>query len=451
LASSPLSGLLGNKEIQDIFFWQTLGAIIQAALAPEIIALQQESFRLTPTLVLNSAQLAEAVVRGYLDQAAAEDLARQSGFDKQPFDTIVSLTGQPLPLDALTEAWRRKIIAQSGLGPDSTSLEQGIRESALKNKWLPVVEALQFRLADPGVVIEAWLRAVIPEPEARERLRQAGIDEETGTLMFKASGRPPSPQELQELYHRGLIGFDETGPDALSLRQGFLETDLKDKWWPKWQHLGDYLPPPRTVTALIREGALSDAQGLDYFKKSGLGADLAAVYVAAAHHQKVAADKELAKADVLRLYAAKQMSVAQAEAALTLLGWSPANIGFLLGYEDFKAEIHLVDQALARLRSLYLGHKITKGAVAAAIDTLGLDAAARDNLLKFWDVDRNATPVLLSAAELAQGAALGLLDAGGVLDELGGRGFDARDAYIFLATHKVDLTGLPIPAGVKGA
>ena len=429
---------------------QLVSATLSSALAPEFLELQQESFRLTNTRALDPSLSVEAFVKGHRSAADSQNDVAAQGYSGDLWRVMAAATGQPPPLDFLTEAWRRGFIDKEGLGDEATTLQQGVYESLLKNKWFATLLRMQYRLADPGTLIEGWVRAVIPEATARAELQKAGFDTATQDLMHLAAGRPPSPQELQELYHRGLIDFDTVGPDALSLKQGFLETDLKDKWWPKWQHLGDYLPPPRTVTALIREGALSDAQGLDYFKKSGLSADLAAVYVAAAHHQKVAPDKALAKADVLHLYATREITAEQAARFLKLDGWNEANIGFLLGYEDFKNETKLVEQALARLRSLYIGHKIDKQKTLDAIDRLGVEPKARDQLLRFWQVDAEATPALLTAVQLATAAAKGWIPVQDAFDELQGRGFDPRDAMVVLLEHKADVKGLPIPAGITG-
>lgn len=448
---SQLGKLLGSKEVVDIFFWQTLGAILQASLAPEIAALQQESFKLTPTLPLSPEALADAVVRGHRPQAAAADDARRSGLDSSNFQTLIDSTGQPLPLLQLLEAWRRGIIAKSGEGADSTSLEQGIRESDLKNKWTPVLESLQFELAPPGVVIEAWLRSVIDEATARADLYKAGIDDATATLMYKAAGRPPSPQELADAYHRGLIGLTGTGADALTLEQGFLETDLKNKWWPIWLGIQTYLPPPRTITALIREGSMTDEQGLDYFKKAGLDPVLAQIYVHSAHNQKQSATKDLAKADVVGMYAAKEITATEATQGLEALGYSADDAALELGYADFKVLKQNRDNALSRLRSLYIGHKLSKSDVLSTIDKLGVASAARDSLLAIWDLEAAANVAILTAAEVAVLFKYNLMSADDAINRLEGLGFSADDAWYRLAAEiHAKPTDTP-PAGYTGS
>jgi hypothetical protein len=448
LGVNPLSALLANKEVTDIFFWQTLGAILQAALAPEIAALTQESFNLTPTLVVSAADYADAVVKGHMTLAQAQAEVRKTGLDAAPFQTLIDNAGEPLPLQTLTEAWRRGIIPQSGSGADSTSLEQGIRESRLKDKWVPIVEKMQFQLPPVGTIIEGWLRAQITSAQAIDLARQAGVDQATAQLMFNSAGRPPSPEQLLELYHRGLIQLNGQGPDALTLEQGYLETDLKNKWWPLFPHLGEYIPPPRTVTAMVREGSLTDAQALTFYKDAGLSAELAAAYLESAHHQRTAATKELNKGTILSLYVDKLIDHSTAEALMMAEGYAKETADYELESADFRQEHLLLNQVLSRLRTLYVAHKIDKTAAMTALSNLGLDASSRDQQLKYWDEARANNVAILSAAQIGELVILGWLsfESGAALLE--GHGYSASDAQLYLLAHQKIAPTDALPAGV---
>lgn len=448
MAVDRLRSLLNQREIVDIFFWQTLGAILQATLAPEIAALSQESFKLTPTLVLGAAELADAVVRGHMKLEEAQQQARQGGLSEANFGILVDGTGEPLPLQSLMEAFRRGFIPKQGTGPESVSLEQGIRESRLKDKWIPTAERLQFAVAPPGTVVEGWLRGQLKPEDAIKLLAEAGVDEATGTLMFKASGRPPGPQELVTLYLRGVIPESDPDPDHLSLRQGFLETDLKDKWYPAWKELAVYLPPPRTITALLRAGSISEAVARDLFRKSGLPEDLTAAYIADASNQKTAGSKDLAKADVLAMYGAREITRQQAHDYLIGQGYDETATGFELDYQDFKLIKAQVDALTTRIRALYVGHKISKQAAVDALSNVGMAPEVVSNALAVWDQEANANPTLLTAVQIASLAALGSIDPLDAYNELQGRGYDARDAYGVLVLHKVDVSTIPAPAGI---
>lgn len=431
--ASQLKGLLANKEVTDIFFWQTLGAVLQAALAPEIEALTQESFNITPTLVLSAAEYANAVVKGHMSLDEAKAKARLSGIDAEPFQTLVDAAGEPPALDFLTEAWRRGIIPEGGLGADKATLEQGIRESRLKDKWIPAVKAMQYLLPSPGVVVEAWLRGQVTEAEALGLLAMGGIDKATANLMYKASGRPPGPQELIELTRRGVIPEAGEGGDTLSLRQGYLETDLKNKWYPAWLHLMEYVPPPRTVTALLRTGAITDEQGAAYFKAAGLSKELAGAYIASAHHENAAAVRNLSKAEVMALYSEGVFTTEDVKTHLKELHYSPEVIELELKLADYQSERGLVAHAVNRLRAYYVGHKITEADVAAGLEKLGYPKEARDKALASWRIERDDNVRTLTPAQILDLVVDKIESEATVLSMLEAEGYSPRDAWYMLA------------------
>jgi len=441
-----LSSLLGNQAVRSIAEWMMLQQLVQAALAPLIAEIQQTSFGQFPTLVSSPVELAAGVVRGHVDPSRAREEAKKGGYDAEPFQLLLDNAGQPLPLQALLEAWRRGLIPEAGTGADAVSLEQGIRESDLKNKWTPTVKALQFIVANPGTVIEGWLRAQIDEAGARELLRQNGIDEKTATLMYKAAGRPPSPQELLQLAHRGIIPFAGEGGDTLSVRQGFLESDLKNKWYDAWTHLGDYLPPPRTVTAMLREGAFDDVAAARWFKAAGLTPDLVQAYLAAAHHQKTAASKELTKADAVAAYMDGLLPQAGLLAVLKHLSWSDEAAQVELELANFRKAKALISSAVTLIRSRYVARKIAKTTATDALTKLGVSVAGVSQYLAVWDVERQNTVLRLSAAQWAKAVKQGWITADQALSQLQGMGYTAFEAWVLLADTLNDNSFAPRPA-----
>jgi hypothetical protein len=441
LASNPITGLLGNETIRSILIWQVLGQLIQPILSPAVIQLQQEVLRTTHPVALDIASSVDAVIKGHksFDDGYAD--ASQYGISREDFTTLVASAGAPPDLAFLTEAWRRGFIAESGLADNSTSLEQGIYESRLKNKWVEVVKKMQFRLADPSLVIEAWLRAQIEEPAARELLRKAGVDEPTGTLWYKASGRPPGPMELIELTRRGFIPEAGEGGDTLSLRQGYLETDLKNKWYDVWKRLMEYHPPPRTITALLRAGSITEADALDAYKKSGLDEKWAAAYVADAHHQRTATTRELVKSDILTLYAEAIFSREEAKAHLETLGYVGPVAEFELEAVDFRRTRALIDHAVNRVRAFYVGHKISEQHALDSLAALNVGKEQITRLLQVWRLERADNVKTLSAAEVVRLAKLGVIEEPQALAMLEQEGYSPLDAWYRLADG---LGGLPV-------
>jgi hypothetical protein len=438
---AKLGGFLANPLLEQIFVWQVLQQISSAILAPEVAGLSEEIFKLNPSLQLPLSEAVAAVVKSHLPRKDGADEALLSGIDDRRFQILLDNAGLPPALDFLTQAWRRGFIPKDSALGDTVSLEQGIRESQLKNKWIAVIEAMQFDLPPIGVVVEAWLRAQIQEAPARALLYKAGVDDDTATLMYKSAGRPPGPMELIELTRRGIIPEAGEGGDTLSLRQGYLETDLKNKWYDVWKRLMDYIPPPRTVTALFRAGSITEAQARELFKHAGLSDELTQAYIDNAHHQRTAATRELTKSELVALYEQQAISAPELTKRLVARGYSAEDAAAEIELADMKVSRTLVTHAITRVRSLFTGHKIDEQTTLVSLNNLGVPATQRDHLLKVWKLERSDNVKHLTAAEVVNAFKDSIFDEGEALGELGHMGYGGRDAWIVLSVHsKLKLT-----------
>jgi hypothetical protein len=424
---------------------QLVSATIAAALAPEFLELQQLSFKLTNTRALDPALSIDAFIKGHRSQAASMDDVGAQGYDGELWQVMADTAGEPVPLLVAMEAWRRGFIPATSPDPNAPSLEKAIRDSRLKNVWFDLVRKLQFQVAPQGTIIEGWLRAQITEAEALKLSYENGIDEATARLMFKSAGRPPSPQELFTLWNRGIIPEKGTGGDTLSVDQGYLETDLKDKWLETWKRLREYRPPPRTITALQRAGSITDADALKLYQEEGLTPEMAAIYVKTAHHERAATTREATKAELVALYVDQAITAADLKARLIKRGYTDADADLEIELADLKVEHALEQRAVNRVGSLYTGRRIDKALALASLDSLKMPAAQRDRLLKIWDLERGDNLKHLTPAEIATATKDGLFSVAEGMAELQLLGWGARDAYIILAIHKVDLSGFNMP------
>lgn len=428
---------------------QIVGSVVGSALAPELDAIRYASYALTPGTRLSPQEAAVAVVKGHLSQAEGEFEAEVAGISKSRFRLMTEAAGNPPPADFLLQMARRSIIPlEDDKGADSISAVQGIRESFLHNKWLGVLEQGQWQLPSLGAVIEARLRNFVTPDEFKKWHEKIGFQDDAAGLEFLAAGVPISPQEGYAAYHRGLIPFDSPDPNVPSLNQVFRESRMIDKYREVWVALQEYLPPPRTVTALLRAGTISEKVARDLFHKAGLSPEMADAYVANASHQKTQATKELAVSTVVDMFKAKELTREQATAFIVGRGYTAEDAGFLLDYAEFQLVKAQVDALVSRVRTFYVGHKINKQTAVDALGNVGMTPDVIAHLLAIWDQEAHASPVLLTAIQIANAAAKGWVPVADAYDELQGRGYDARDAYLVLLEHKADVTGLPAPPGV---
>jgi hypothetical protein len=289
-----LGKIFGKGSIaEQLVVWDVIGQAISAVLAPELALLTREVNKLLPASPLTPEQLADMVVRHIVEAGPASDYARESGIAPADFARLVQSAGEGLAPGDLAEALRRQIIPENGTGPDSVSFEQGLAESHVRDKWAATIKRLAVREPSPIDALNALLEGQLDQATAFSLYVRFGGDPEHFQWLFNSRGSAPTPLELSQMALRKIIPWDGEGPESVAYHQGFREGPWRDKWEEPYRRLAEYIPPPRTVTALIREGVVTDTEALAFFEASGLTPDLAAKYVKSAHVQRQAAHKDV--------------------------------------------------------------------------------------------------------------------------------------------------------------
>ena len=429
---------------EQIFVWAVLAGIIQALGAPFLEELRQIANEAGQNTVLTPSELADMVVRAIRSEDDAAGEAARSGIDKERFRALVQAAGEAIGPADLAAALRRGIIPEGGRGPDQISFDQGIAESHLRNKWGPIVKALSVEEPTPIEPLEALLEGQLPEDVARELYHRFGGDLEHFTWRFNTRGSAPTPIEALEMANRRIIPFEGEGPEATSFHQAFLEGPWRNKWEHAFRELGRHLPPPRTVVALIRAGTISDERGLQLLQDSGLDPDLAAAYVAEAHHVKTQATRQLTIGTILDLYEARVISGDDATRLLTDLSLSPQDASYELALRDLQRSIKAVNGAVSRIGNLYIAGKIDKSQATASLQGLQIKDTQITELFRVWDLERTVTVKTLTPAEIVAAFHYKIFDQETATAELVQLGYPAFDAWALLSIREhAPLPGRP--------
>lgn len=431
--SVNLGSLGGLSDIGKQFLvWQVLSQIANAILGPALIEVTQDINGKVSRVALSPADAVDAVVKGHWDQARGALEATLSGIEGDRFQVLVDSAGEPPGLETLLEMYRRGIITRDGTGADSTSLEQGIRESRLKNKWVGAIEAIRTSVLTPGESVAAALRGNLPMADAEKKAYEAGISAEDFATMVANAGRPPSPGELALLVHRGLIPLEGVGRDVLSFQQGIFEGDTKDKWWRLYFEASEYVPPPRTVTALLKEGAISEAFATELFKDAGLSEQLAKIYTDAASAQHAQTHKDLTKSEVVQLYTDGLLSKEVATDDLKRLGLNETDAAALLEHPQAARERQLQNRLVGHLHTLYVAHKINEQTVLDGLADAGLAIDERNHLLKLWTLEKQLPVQHITPAEVTGAWFYDVIDDGTAMAILQNLGYGEWEAWLAL-------------------
>lgn len=444
--------LIGSGSIgETLLVWGILQNVISSAMAPFMEALQSEVNSVHPENPLSPAQLADMVIKNILDQDTAAAEANKSGISNANFGHMVLDTGEPPGLTDVLLMWRRGIIQEGPDTPGVASVDAAIRTSRLRDEWADAIKASKVVPITAADAVDAVLRNQIAHDQGAAIAFQNGIQNTDFDVLLNTSGNPPSLTELLELARRGIIPWgdltpSQSAPDptATTFAQGIYEGNTKDKWLPFYAKLGDYIPPPRTITTLVNHGVISEQTAMQLFQANGLSPELAAAYFASATASKTIAQKELTVSDVLTGYQDGLVSQAEASSMLGDLGYTTAEQGFLINLQDFKRALTQLNTAISRIRTYYVSHKLIRTTAVDALQKLGLPTAQVDTLMGQWDLEQSLTVRLLTEAQIVDAFAYSIFDQQTAQNELQAIGYTAYDAWVLLSVkNKAPLPGQP--------
>jgi len=423
-----LGGILGNNVIQQLFLYQVVGQLIGAALTPYTNAIANQLNSATPLVPLSPADVAEATLRNITVPGSAEHEASLSGVSPERFAVMAQLAGNAPDPGSLAIALRRGII-------DHGRFIKGVQQGRLRDEWADVVQALSVVQPSPQAMLDAYLEGQISESEARTLYAKLGGDPAFFDILYHTQGQAPTPTQALELANRGIIPWGGTGPNAVSYEQAFLEGPWRNKWEPAFRKLGQYLPPPRTVTAMLHDGSLSVAQATKLLEQQGLTPELAAAYVASASHTKTTKAKELAETTVLQLYRDRIISRAQAAGFVHDLGYTTEQADYILQVEDLRVAERYITAAVSRVHTLYVGHKLTDAQARQALADFGVDNAQAGDLVDLWTHERAANVRELTPAEVANAMVHEIIGQDAAQAKLVDMGYSPHDAWVYLSVH----------------
>ena len=441
----------------------------RALLGPMFTQIEYDINANSPIVELTPPQIADLVVRGVIaNEPEAAARCKVYGIDAAKFHEMYLLAGEPPGLVQVLEWWRRGIVPTDD-GTGKPSLNEAIRTSRIYSYWTPAIDAAQFQPVSPADAVDAVQRNQISEAEGVMLAYFAGLgNAETAlpqgadptasqnafTILLNTRGNPPSPGELAELVRRKIIPLGNTdpaqkspNPNEISFAQGIYEGDSKDKWLPGYAALIPYLPPPRTITTLLRTGAITVAQAQDYFEMAGLSPELADAYIASASSAKTTSKKNLNEAAVEQLYVDKLVDQPTALGLLEQLGYNPTEANYLLESAGLRQTLADLNKNIGRVGTYYIAHRIDEATARTMLANLGLPGAQIDQLLTGWTIDRQANIRRLTPAQIESAVEY----AGWTVDEamasLEADGYSPYDAWTLLSIKNKAPLPNPPPQG----
>lgn len=422
-------GLIDGRQLHE---WLT-----RLALPPDLIGPVEELGR----QLLSPADAALAVLRGNMTEGEGRAIAAANGMHAADFDVLIGNTGEPPAIEEMLMLHRRGKI-------DTPTLDRAIRQSRVRDEWIPAIHDLSVEPPGQADVLEALVQGEISEGEARRRFAEAGGDPTYFDVAFRTRANSPAPGQLAEMLNRGIIAEHGGGGQAVTYEQGFREGRWKDKWLPAFRRLAVYLPPPREIATLVKESGLTQDQAITLWEEHGMTPELAHAYWTAAHYQRTSAVHQLTVSEIERLYFDQAITAETATGMLEGVGWTATDAGWLLDLTDIRRERAELERAIAKVRALYLARKIDKPAASSAMAALELPASQVAALMKTWDLERAESVRTLTPAEYEDAFYYKLMSPEDAAAHLVDLGYSPHDAWLKVSIKaKGPIDGFPDPGG----
>jgi hypothetical protein len=376
-------------------------------------------------ILLSPSDLALSQLRGNITTEEATTYAERLGVDADDLKILVGNTGEPPGLEEMLLAYRLGYI-------DDATLDHGIRQSRVKNEWIPLVKKLRFRPPPTADAIKASVEHYISQDKAKGIAAQNGLNPDEFDWVWQSWGEPISKTEALSLWRRGLI-------DQATVEQALREGRLKDKYISTVLELKRELLPIRQIEAVVQHGVQPPEWGINELMDRGLTHQDAADWIGVVTEGKAAVHKELAQGLILDMYEAKGITEAEAVHDLGQLGWTEEQAHFIIATQDAKQALAEQHKAQNAIRSARLAGRLTDHQARDQLAQVGVLGAATDLLLKDWRIEAESRVKEPTSTEIAQSAENGGITFEQGLKALQRLGYTRDGAAIVLTANKVPL------------
>lgn len=149
--------------------------IRQSRIRNEWIGLM-EQLRFAP---MATADAVEAVVRNYITPAQGEAIALQNGLEARDWPTLLLAHGRPPGLGQMHQLLNRGLVSEA-------QVDQAVRESDIKDKYVPIVKGLRWRIPSERLIVTLVQHNAMPTERAHELLQKDGFEPDVAGAIIKA-------------------------------------------------------------------------------------------------------------------------------------------------------------------------------------------------------------------------------------------------------------------------
>lgn len=370
---------------------------------------------------------ANAAARDRITRELAEAWKNDNGFTEVDLEEMIKANQQTLPVGMALDLLRREEI-------DEARFFTILTNNALDLDSQVDVAKLRFGPPSAADAINAVTQNQLTPEQAKAFMALNGLDPANYEWLYETNGRSPGVDWLNRLYNYELISEE-------LYEAGLLESPIKNKYVPALKNSRFRRPPMEQTLSMLRRGVIDKETGLRYMKYLGYFPDDAEKLVEWAMKGKAEGTKDLSVANVRAMYAEGLLTKDDAAARIGKLGFDTEETTLMLEYADAVRKRQRSNMAINRVRTQYVGRKISDTQAVGALDALKVAPEIRNDLIADWTVEHEITVRHLTVAEIMRASKDDLLRPEEVQSRLLAMGYSESDTGVLMELNNVPLTG----------
>lgn len=399
------------------------------------------------TRVPEASAILDGWLRGELAESEAVRRLGQHGFTDQDARLLMRLAYIiPGPSDLIRMAVREAFddaIARKYRYDENfpESFAQWAAKQGLSREWAVRYWRAHWELPSPTQVFEMLHRGLITIQDVDEYLRLADYAPHWRPLLRAISYNPVTRVDVRRMYRLGVINREEVKRRYQMLGYTPEDAELLTRFTEKYEGPDgeDERERRRELTRSIIEQAyykriIDAGEFRARLAELGYAADdveLLLRLVDARRAVDKAPDLEAERREdirsiVERLYTRRTLSEAEAREALGAVGFRQTEIDLILATAEFAREESAREATIKLIAEAYISSQMTRADAIAALGELNVPPAQQDTLLREWERTRRFRSRGLTEAAYRRAWKLGIITEEEYREELRGLGYSDR-------------------------
>lgn len=358
-----------------------------------------EALKVLREALLPLGTAAELAARGLLAEGKAARIAQGHGITGEDWAALERASRRPPPAGELLDLLNRGATSEA-------QVRQALTDLGMRPDWQQDYLELRKHLAPPGDLIRFAVREVY-SPEVAQRFGQfedfpprfaqeaakLGIDQELARNYWAAHWDLPAPGQGFQMFHRGII-------DRPTLQLLLRALDVMPFWRDRLIQLAYRVPGRIDIRRMFRFGSIDRARLVRGYLDLGYKPEDAELLAVFAEREKMGAERDLSKGEVLGLYEQGALPRADAVSFLDAHGYDASEAELILKLADLRVARRQRDAVVAVVKSRYLDRELDQGEAISRLTTAGLAQEEQTRLLDLWTLEREQNPRHISEAQM---------------------------------------------------